>query len=103
MAVSAWFRGEGGGLHEFALPLPDVYAQQERAGRLTRVDPPTPAPAVEPVAEPAAEADTGEVERPSRADSKADWVAWAHHVSKRPTAELEEMTKAALIAEYGGD
>lgn len=103
------FRGRGGGLHRFQLPLPPAFAAQETAGLLVRVDeqPPVPVPAVPaPVVEqPAVPADAvdGDIpERPARSDSKDAWVAWAHHVSKRPVAELDAMTKATLVAEYGG-
>lgn len=102
------FRGEGGGLHEFDLPLPDVYAAQERAGRLVRVDPPSPsasavpAPVVEQPAVPADAAD-GSPERPARADSKADWIAYGAQVSDLSRDDLSAMTKADLVAMFGGD
>lgn len=104
MAGSAWFRGEGGGLHKFDLPLSEVYAAQEAAGRLTRVDPPAPAPAAPVAAEPVEAVEPVAVpERPAQADRKADWVAYAAAVSDLTEAEADEMTKADLIDRFGGD
>lgn len=109
MSETAWFRGEGGGLHEFALPLREVYAEQERAGRLTRVDPPTPAvapvsaPVVEqgPPVDADADASLGSLERPARSDSKADWIAYALQVSDLSADEAAALTKTELIERFG--
>ncbi len=111
MPDTKWFRGEGGGLHEFAVPLPEVFADQVRSGRLVEVPPPTPAvkagPAAAPVADAVADPDETDaapldsVERPARADSKADWIAYAAHVSTMPRADLDAMTKSQLIEQFG--
>lgn len=109
MAETRWFRGEGGGLHQFDVPLKEPYAEQARKGRLVEVPAPasaaagapaaTPTPAVDPA--PADEA-ADEIDRPGRAHPKADWVAYAADVSGLPAEQLEQLTKAELITEYGG-
>lgn len=103
MSETAWFRGEGGGLHEFALPLSEVYAEQERKGWLTRADPPAPASAGAPEAgavEPlGVDPSLGSLERPPRSDPKAEWLAYARQISNRD--DLDELSKAELIKEFG--
>lgn len=110
MVESAWFRGEGGGLHRFDLPLPDVYAEQERKGQLVRVDPPAPVVAPVPArvvgqvppAEPVADEDLGSLlERPARSDSKADWIAYALQVSDLSADGASALTKAELTERFG--
>lgn len=49
-----------------------------------------------------ADADDGEVERPSVRAPKAAWVAYAEEAHDIPAAEAEAMTKAELIETFGG-
>lgn len=111
MSRSAWFRGEGGGLHLFDLPLPAAYAEQERQGRLIRVNSDgsawSDAPGVESDEERKAREDAADLERPigpvkpSRADSKAQWVDYAELSSELAHDELVGMTKAQLVERFG--
>jgi len=111
MSRSGWFRGEGGGLHKFDLPLPELYAAQERQGRLIRVNPDGSAWSDEPVQESEQERqareDAADLERPigpvkpSRADSKAQWVDYAELSSELAHDELAAMTKAQLVERFG--
>jgi hypothetical protein len=111
MSRTAWFRGEGGGLHLFDLPLNEIYAAQERQGRLIRVNPDgsawSDAPEVESEQDRKAREDAADLERPigpvkpSRADSKAQWVDYAELSSELAHDELTAMTKAALIERFG--
>ena len=39
MAETIWVRGEGGGLHQFDLPLDPLFAARLDAGQLVRVNP----------------------------------------------------------------
>lgn len=96
--ASGWFRGEGGGLHKFDLPLPAVYARQERAGRLVRVDPPVPAA---PAGAPAATPGSGSLERPARSDSKQEWLDYASQVPNPDGLDLGSLSKAELVKEFG--
>ena len=111
MSRSAWFRGEGGGLHEFDLPLPELYAAQERQGRLTRVNPDGSAwsdePAQETEEERKARVDAEDdrrplgPQRPSQAAAKAQWVDYAQLVSDLSQDEAAAMTKAELVERFG--
>jgi hypothetical protein len=101
---TAWFRGEGGGVWRFDLPLSEVMAEQAAKGLLVRVHEDGSTWAEPPPAEPV-EADSGPAEsapaKPAQADSKAAWVAYAHAVTGRPVDELDALTKADLIKEVG--
>ena len=103
MTDTAWFRGEGGGVWEMSLPLPEHQQQKVHKGQLVRVNPDGTdwtAPAAEPpdpavVPQPV-------TARPAVNASKADWVGWAVH-NGAPAEEAEAMTKADLIEKYGRD
>lgn len=111
MSRSAWFRGEGGSLLEFDLPLTEHYAAQERQGRLIRVNPDgsawSDAPEFESDEDRKAREDAEDQERPigpvkpSRADTKAQWVDYAELSSDLSHDELQAMTKAQLVERFG--
>ena len=108
MAESAWYRGEGGGLFQFDLPLPSVYAEQERQGRIARVNADgtlwsaevEPKPRPKPVDVDGEDADLGPV-RPSQASPKAQWVDYAQLVSDLSRDEAQALTKAELVDRFG--
>lgn len=90
-AETIFLRGEGGGVHELDLPLPEGIAERYSKGLLTRVN----------ADGSPYEGDTkAEVERPAKSGSRADWVRWA--VSQGADAEeADGMTKADLVEHYG--
>lgn len=118
MAEYATYRGRGGGLHRFKLPLSPAFAEQVAKGYLVLVDEvpsPTrkPEPKVESIEEAKALADAVldstkgvadevqiSVDRPSRADSKAEWVAYAVAMGTSED-DAKAMTKAQLVERYG--
>lgn len=111
MTRQAWFRGEGGSIILMDLPLPDVYAAQEAQGRLNRVNPDGSPWSNVPVVESDADREAREQAedealpvgpvKPSRADSKAQWVDYAKLSSDVDHDVIEGMTKAQLVAEFG--
>lgn len=111
MSRSAWFRGEGGGLHLFDLPLNEIFAAQERQRKLIRVNPDGSVWSDEPVQETEEERkareDAEDLERPlgpvkpSRADSKAQWVDFAELSSEMSHDDLAAMTKSQLVERFG--
>lgn len=110
MTENALYRGSGGGLHRFALPLSPAFAAQEAKGLLVRVDEqPTHAPstgaAVAAIDEVVAVVDslkdtTVTVDPPERTDPKSKWVAYAL-ASGLTEADAKAMTKAELINKFG--
>lgn len=85
------------------LPLQDVYAAQERQGRLVRVNADG---SLWSAPEPEPEPEVGEDEpvgphKPARVDNKAAWVTYAELVSDMGHDELEAMTKADLVKRFG--
>ena len=106
MAEFAVFRGVGGGLHRFQLPLAPAFAAQEVAGLLVRVDEETapaesePKPRPKPVDVDGEDADLGPV-RPSQASPKAQWVDYAQLVSDLSRDEAQALTKAELVERFG--
>ena len=109
MAESKSYRGEGGAVIRFDLPLAEQYAEQVRKGRLVEVPDAADAVSGAPAATPAAAVDPAppdepadSADRPGRAHPKADWVAYAIQVSDLTEAEADELTKAELISRFGG-
>jgi hypothetical protein len=91
------FVGAGGGVFDIDVPLSEVYQYQFDKGFLRL------APGENPVDEPD-QADTDVADapaKPARVDPKADWVTYAELVSDLPRDELEGMTKAQLVAQFG--
>ena len=109
MTETRWFRGEGGGLHRFDVPLKEPYAEQALKGRLVEVPAPADAAAGAPastlspaVDSAAADEAADEAVRPPRSDAKAEWVAYAVAVSGMSAEAAEQLTKAELISRFGG-
>lgn len=110
MVETIHVRGEGGSVIAMDLPLPENIAERYAAGALVRVHPdgspwtadtPAAAAPAQPVEPDAPASPPGSLDRPARSDSKADWVAYAAAVSDKSRDELDDMNKAALIAEFG--
>lgn len=92
-AETIYLRGEGGGIHELDLPLPEGIAERYSKGLLTRVN---------ADGSPYGDDAQAEVERPTKSDPKADWVRWA--VAQGADAEeADGMTKADLVEHYGAE
>jgi len=103
MAEFAVFRGVGGGLHRFQLPLAPAFAALEAKGLLVREDeepPSAPKPRPKPVDVDGEDADLGPV-RPSQASPKAQWVDYAQLVSDLSHDEAQALTKAELVDRFG--
>lgn len=88
---SAWFRGEGGGIHRMDLPLPEAIADQVTKGYLVRVN--ADGSPYEP------EAAEAEVPPPQSA-AKAVWVGYAVRVHGARPDDAEAMTKQDLIEAF---
>jgi hypothetical protein len=128
MAEYATYRGRGGGLHRFKLPLSPAFAEQVAKGYLVLVDDMPAVPVHKPIVvvgqhvvpnpiksveEAKALADDMldmvkgaadevhiSVSRPSHADAKAKWVAYAV-AQGMAEADAKAMTKAELVDKYG--
>lgn len=83
MSETAQFRGEGGSIFTFDLPLSADNEKKVALGYLRRLD--------------GEEAELVEVERPAQSAPKADWVSFAVHMHGLSPDEAEAMTKADLI------
>jgi hypothetical protein len=94
MPESVWVKGEGGSVIKMDLPLPEPIQERLQKGYLRQVDEngnpiSTTAPA-----------------RPAVNASKAEWVGWAVHESKRrgdpiTPDQAEAATKQDLIEKFG--
>jgi hypothetical protein len=98
MAETHYYRGEGGVVWPYDLPLPEPIQEKVTKGYLRRVHSDG-----SPWAPPAAEAvDPGD-QRPGQAAVKAEWVGYAVRVHGADADEADGMTKADLIEKYGRD
>jgi hypothetical protein len=108
MAETIYLRGEGGGIHEMDLPLPESIEERLVKGMLQRVNE-DGTPYTEPVTEeptgagkapaPGTQVPGPPLTEPAKSATKADWVGWA--VVKGANAEeADGMTKADLIEQY---
>jgi hypothetical protein len=97
--------------HDAVFPVtadPEGVERLVRRGYAEWVDQPEAEPIAEPAEEPTKEFVEEPLEPPAQNAPKADWVAYAvtqraEGVSEQDaTAEAEAMTKADLIAAYGG-
>lgn len=88
MSATAQFRGEGGSIFTFDLPLSADNEKKVALGYLRRVT----SDASEEVA-----VEQVSVERPAQSAPKADWVSFAVHMHGLTPDEAEAMTKADLI------
>jgi hypothetical protein len=115
MVESIYVRGEGGSIIKMDLPLPEGIQQRFDAGLIVRVhrngalwdDKPESEPHVETDEEREAREQAEDEARPvgpvkpSRADSKAQWVDYAKLSSDVDHDEIESMTKAQLVERFG--
>lgn len=121
MAEYATYRGRGGGLHRFKLPLSPAFAEQLAKGYLVRVDE-APSPArklampivigyddksIEKIQEVRDALDSLKVKpidveltRPHQVDAKAKWVAYAV-AQGMAEADAKAMSKAKLVERFG--
>lgn len=102
---TAWFRGDGGGIHKMDLPLPEHMADKLTKGYLTRVNS-DGSPYVEPAPEPqggdgVAPPPAPAVPRPAASASKAEWVGYAVRAHGLTPDDAEAMTKQDLVDRYG--
>ena len=89
---TGFFRGSGGAVFEFALPLTDVQQYQLGRGELTRVNEDG-----SPYA-----AETEQPKRPADTAAKAAWVGYARAVDPGLSIDdADAMTKNDLIEKYG--
>ena len=89
MSETVHLLGEGGGIHEMSLPLPEPIADRLHKGYLKRVN-----------ADGSPWAGTVEKRKPYANESKADWVSWAVHNGMKPD-DADALTKTDLIERYG--
>jgi hypothetical protein len=89
MAESIFVLGEGGGIFEMSLPLPEAIEDRLAKGYLRRVNQDgTPySDGVPPV-------------RPASSSAKVEWVGWAVHHGMTPD-DADALTKADLIEKFG--
>lgn len=96
MAETAYFQGDGGGIHAMDLPLPEVMQEKVTKGYLRRVNADGT-----PYSDPSEAGDaSGVKERPAQSASKAEWVGWAVHNGMTPD-DAEALTKQDLIDRFG--
>lgn len=92
MAETGFFKGSGGAVFEFALPLTDVQQYQLGRGELVRVN----------ADGGPFEAEPEELKRPADSASKAAWVGYARAVDPDLSVDdADAMTKNDLIEMYG--
>lgn len=102
----AFFRGEGGVILAFDLPLPEAYREKVTKGYLVRVANAEGEPYVAPVPESTeggSDLTNGVPPRPAQSASKAEWVGYAVLVHDVKPDDAEGMTKQDLIDKYGRD
>lgn len=115
MAETWFMRGEGGSIIPMDLPFPLEIQQRVDVGLIVRVNKngspwsgrPEPEPHVETDEEREAREEAEDEDRPvgpvkpSRADSKAQWIDYVKLSSDVDHDEIESMTKAQLVERFG--
>lgn len=105
MAETHHYRGEGGVVWAFDLPLPEPIQEKVTKGYLRRVNA-DGSPWTEPVTESddnGGEGGGGGEQRPAQNAQKADWVGYAVRAHGADPDEADGMTKQDLIEKYGRD
>ena len=111
---TGWFRGEGGAVHEYSLPLAEVYADQVRAGHLVVVTGPdggVPTPSgAEHVAAPPQLVGPGQTiaARPQDSATVEVWrdyavavLAYGGAAGSGDAGDIAKMSKRQLIEQFG--
>lgn len=86
-----YFRGSGGLVFDFELPLSEVHAHKLGRGELVRVN-----------EDGSAYEDAPVLAQPAKSASKNDWVGYARHVdSSLSLDDADAMTRNDLAEKYG--
>lgn len=93
MADTIWIRGEGGGVHNLALPLHESIVDRMQKGYIIRVN---------PDGMPFKDQPDLPSKRPLLAAAKKVWVGWAVRNGMDPN-DAEAATKQDLIERFGID